>query len=386
MKHSKKSITVSQRDSQDPAQLRVLLAGHLPPPIGGVAAYYQSLLSSSLPERVNLKFVQTSTHNRDFSQSGRATISNLIEAVRDCGRFLRAVISYRPQLCHISTAFGLSFLKHGICVIIARVLGSRVLLHPHCSLSTLYSDRPEWWRYWFSQVIRLTDGVIALSSEWKLVSKIVPGSRVYLLQNAINLAPYQSIAQERLSHPLREDIRILYLGYIGKAKGSFDLLDTALRMSSQGVDTSFDLVGSEMRPGELDLLKQQIIAGNLSGVVRIHPPVLGAEKLNCFRNADIFVYPSYSEGMPMAVIEAMASGLPIVATNVGGLPDMVESGVNGFLVDTGCPDQMADALLKIITNPPLLQSMQKKSAQIAAKRFDIEQHVLKLVDIYAQSI
>jgi glycosyltransferase involved in cell wall biosynthesis len=88
----------------------------------------------------------------------------------------------------------------------------------------------------------------------------------------------------------------------------------------------------------------------------------------------------------MAVIEAMASGLPIVATNVGGLPDMVESGVNGFLVDTGCPDQMADALLKIITNPPLLQSMQKKSAQIAAKRFDIEQHVLKLVDIYAQSI
>lgn len=379
--------SMSKNNRKDSAKIRVLLAGHLPPPVGGIATYYQSLLSSSLPERVTLFFVQTSTHSRDLSQSGRATFSNLVAAVNDCGRFFRAVLSHHPQICHIGTAFGLSFIKHSLCVLIARAFGSRVLLHPHCSLSILYTDRPGWWRWLFRRAINLTDGVIALSSEWTQVSQIVPGSRVFFLQNAIDLAPYQSIAQERMAHPKQDGgVHILYLGYFGRAKGSFELLEAAQRISSEGVEAFFDLVGSEMVSGELDLLLQQIDAANLNRIVKIHPPVFDAEKLACFREADIFVYPSYYEGMPMAVIEAMASGLPIVATRVGGLPDLVKQGVNGILVEPGRSDQLADALRKVATDPQLSHSMQDKSAQIAREQYDIEQHVLKLVEIYAQSI
>jgi len=387
MRPFKKFLVKSQRDRQDSAKLRVLLAGHLPPPIGGMATYYQSLMSSSLPERINLLFVQTSTHNREFPQSGRATLSNFVAAVKDCGRFFRAVVSHRPQICHIGTSFGLSFVKHSICIVIARVFGNRVLIHPHCSLSALYLDRPRLWRWYFRQVIRLTQGVIALSSEWMQVSQIVPGTQVYFLHNAINLAPYRSIAQERLTRPQKNCVvHILYMGNIGQAKGSFDLLKSAQWISSKGIEASFELVGSEMRPGELDRLHQQIDAAGLSKVIKIHSPVLGAEKLACFQDADVFAYPSYSEGMPMAVIEAMASGLPIVASNVGGLPDLVEEGVNGILVEPGHSDWLAAALLKIITDAQLRHSMQKKSAQIASEQYDIEHHVLKLVDIYAQSI
>lgn len=376
-----------QINRQQSLKLRVLLSGHLPPPVGGIATYYQSLLGSSLPERVILSFVQTSTHNRELSQSGRLTISNLLAAVKDCSRFFRAILSHRPQICHIGTAIGLSFCKHSICVGIARFFGSRVLLHPHCSLSALYMDRHRCWRWYFRQVIRLTDGVIALSNEWKQILQIAPGCQVYILHNAIDLAPYQRIAQDRFENPKRDgDVKILYLGHLGQAKGSLDLLEAAKHIDCEGIKTFFDLVGDELRPGELDHLRQGITKANLHTIIRLYPPVTGEEKLACFRNADIFVCPSYSEGLPMTVIEAMASGLPIVASNVGGLPDLVREGVNGILVDPGCPDQLADAIIKVITDTMLRHSMAEKSAQIAIEKYDIEQHVLKLIDIYAQFI
>jgi len=369
------------------AKTKVLLAGHLPPPMGGIASYYQNLLSSSLPKRIKLKFVQTSTQNRELSQSGRFTILNFFDALKDCNRFLMAVLSHRPQICHIGTAFGLSFLKHSICIFIARFFGSRVLIHPHCSLSALYFDRSKWWRWIFCQVIRLSAGVIALSSEWQQILEIAPGSRVYLLQNAINLTSYQTIAQSRFENSRQDDdVVILYLGYIGKAKGSFDLLKAARVINSKAIKACFNLAGDELRPGELDHLQREIVNAKLNHMVKIQPPVIDEEKLAVFREADIFVYPSYSEGLPMAVIEAMASGLPIVATHVGGLPDLVREGVNGILVEPGCPTKLATALGKFILDPQLRHTMGTRSSQIASEEYDIEQHVLKLVDIYAKTL
>jgi glycosyltransferase involved in cell wall biosynthesis len=372
---------------KDQTKIRVLLAGHLPPPAGGIATYFQSLLNSSLPERVHLSFVQTSSHNRVLSQTGRMSLLNLFAAFQDCIRFFRSVLVHRPQICHIGTAFGLSFLKHSVCVLFARILGCQVLLHPHCSFSAIYSDRPAWWRWWFRRIINLTAGVIIISSEWKHLADIVPKSRVYFLQNAIDLSEYQKIAQDRLLNPkMNGDVHILYLGYIGRDKGSYDLLGTAERFSWDHFRASIDLIGSELAPGELERLRQQIERDQLTEIVRLHQPVYDEAKLDFFGKADIFVYPSYHEGMPMAIIEAMACGLPVVGTRVGGIPDLIQDGVNGILVDPASPDQLAEALIKIASDPQLSFSMQKNGAKIANERYDIKQHVAKLVEIYAQSI
>jgi hypothetical protein len=111
----------------DEVKPRILIAGHLPPPMGGIATYYQSLLNSSLPEKVDLHFVETSSQKRTLAQTGSLSFSNLISAFSDCSRFAKAVIRHRPRLTHIATAFGLSFVKHSVCVMIARLFGSRVL-------------------------------------------------------------------------------------------------------------------------------------------------------------------------------------------------------------------------------------------------------------------
>jgi glycosyltransferase involved in cell wall biosynthesis len=355
--------------------------------MGGIGAYYLSLMNSSLPNRINLKFVCTSSQTRSLAQSGNFTFSNLISAIHDCLRFTKGVIQHRPQLTHIATAFGLSFIKHSLCVVIARLLGSRVLLHPHCSIDRLYTDHGKGWRWYFRQVIWLTDGVITLSKEWDALSTIVPGCAVYFLPNAIDLSEFRKIAQERRSRTIvHSPLKIFYLGCLGKVKGTFDLLDAAKEAAAMNLPVIFDLVGEELNPGEINQLQAQIDEAGIGNVISLHPPVIGPAKLDFFREADIFVYPSYSEGMPMAVIEAMASGLPIIATRVGGLPDLVCDGLNGILIEAGSADQFVRAIQKLTANPDIRFAMQLASYQRAVENFDIEALVPRLIDIYHKAL
>ena len=371
--------------SFDQAKLRILVSGHLPPPMGGVATYYQSLLNSSLPQQVDFCFVETSSQRRTLSQSGLFTFSNLISAITDCGRFTKAVIKHRPQLTHIGTAFGLSYVKHSVCVLIARLFGSRVLLHPHCGFSALYTNQPRWWQWFFRRIIRFTNGVVTLSSEWNQLITIVPGCAVYYLPNAIDLTAYRTATLKRRvveqNPPL---LKVLYLGYLGKAKGSFDLVEAAKEILAKNIPVKIDLVGEELAKGEVERLKKQIDQTGLGNVVSLHPPVIGSKKIEMLLEADIFIYPSYCEGMPIAVIEAMASGLPIISTRVGGLPDLVKDGINGILVEAGHPDQLVRAILYLSLNPDQRFAMQMNSFQSAINNFDIEKLVPRLVNIYSK--
>lgn len=365
------------------SKLNVLVAGALPPPMGGVGFYYQTLLDSNLTELVNLHFVQTSTQNRELSSSGKVTAFNFIAALQDCWRFSSAIIWHRPQLAHISTASGLSLLKHSLCILVARLFGCRVLLHPHCSLPALYHERSRWWRWYFRKVIYLTDGIVALSKEWLELGSIIPGRKVYYLPNAINLRLYHEVAVNHLSKAqLKNPCKVLYLGYLGKAKGSFDLLDAAITIHTRGIKMIFDLVGGEMSHEEWVQLNDKIAASKMEDDFRLHPLTFGAEKVDFFDQADIFVYPSYFEGMPIAVIEAMACGLPVVASNVGGLPDLIKDGVNGILVTPGNPDELASALCTLAGDQSLHHSMALASYKLAYEGFDIDKHVTELVGIY----
>lgn len=364
-------------------EMRILVSGCLPPPIGGMASFYEGLLASSLPTRVHLDFVQTSSQNRMFQKSGRLSFFNIISSVADCLRFFRTVIASQPHIAHIGTAFGLSFVKHGFCVLIARLCGVKVLLHPHCSLTALYTEKSVWWRWYFLKIISLTHGVVALSQEWLRLAVIMPNTSIYILPNAINLKDYCEVALEHLSSnaPLIVP-HVLYLGYLGKAKGSFDLVDAAQKAVQRGILCEFRLIGGELSPGELTSLSKKIKAAGLGKHICIEEPVTGLKKIAAFRWADIFVYPSYNEGLPMAVIEAMACGLPIIASKVGGLPDLITEGLNGLLIDDGCPDQIAKSIERLITNPALRVTMGRRGYERAVQGFDIEDRIQQLISIY----
>jgi glycosyltransferase involved in cell wall biosynthesis len=365
-------------------KLRVLLAGHLAPPLGGIATFCQALLDSSLADLVDLRFVQTSSQARFLSSSGKATWTNMVEALRDCGRFFRACVAHRPAIAHICTAVGVSFFKNSLCVFLARAMGCRVVLHPHCSFDRLYAG-PRLWQWYCNRIFRLSSGIVVLSKEWFVLRELVPGVKIHYLPNAIDIRPYQEVASRR-SRTGGQAIQLLYLGHLGEVKGTDDLLEAFKIMDIGGDPVALDLVGDFLSEQDEARLVPAAGAVSIPGkAVRLVPPVSGEEKLACFERADVFVFPSHYEGMPMAVLEAMAAGLPVVATSVGGIPELVADGVNGILIAPRAPRDLSAALEKLCKDARLRSEMGHKNI-LLSQDHHIDGYALKLEAIYNQIV
>lgn len=159
-----------------------------------------------------------------------------------------------------------------------------------------------------------------------------------------------------------ERVRILFVGGQFERKGGPDLLEAA---RSLGDDIELDIVTGGETPA--------IPAGVLARVHRGLKPQ-SEELVALYRAADIFVLPSRGDCMPQAVIEAIACGLPVVATRVGAIPEMVTDGVNGYLVPARDPRALAGAIGALVSHPGRRHPMGRHSRVLAQQTYDADQN------------
>jgi glycosyltransferase involved in cell wall biosynthesis len=364
--------------------LRVLITGHVGKPVGGVATFYEALLASRLSHEVQLVFLETSGGETDFRKRGRLSASLVVNGLAVIWRFVKNISSQKPDVVHIWTTHGYSFVKNSVLVGIASVWGFRVVLHVHCGVEALIpSQRPLWRRFVFF-VMRRCRGIIVLSTDWLRIEGVLPRVKVAFIPNAINPAEYISILREESPH-VHHDVTILFLGHIGEQKGVGDLLLAASKMKGKMKEAfRFDLVGESLMGGERERFQEQSQHLGLDGLVRFYEPEYGSAKVARLTTADIFVLPSHSEGMPMVILEAMASGLPIVATRVGGIPDMIMDGETGVMVNPGCPDDLAEAIGRLVDDPHLRFALGTRAREWVQMRFDLDTLVDSLVQLYKE--
>jgi glycosyltransferase involved in cell wall biosynthesis len=112
----------------------------------------------------------------------------------------------------------------------------------------------------------------------------------------------------------------------------------------------------------------------------------GSEDLiNLYQSADIFVLPTFADGLPSAAIEAASTGLPIIASGIGGLPDIVESGRTGYLIEPGDRQGLAGALRELIDNPHIARGLGRAGRARAVERFDARTNAGRIIDL-AQTV
>lgn len=124
------------------------------------------------------------------------------------------------------------------------------------------------------------------------------------------------------------------MGEIGKRKGCFDIPDILEKANLRGLDATMVFAGAGSREDE-EALKKELAKRNLDKNVKFAGWVNGREKTKLLEESRIFLFPSYNEGMPMAVLEAMAYGLAVVTTRIGGIPNLITDGQTGFLAKPG---------------------------------------------------
>lgn len=207
---------------------------------------------------------------------------------------------------------------------------------------------------------------------------IVPDGRVYTFTNCISSDSFSPTSIHRLSN----GVRALFMGSIGPRKGAFDLIVALGRLKSRGCVFPVWIAGYEEREGDLPKAQIQLEELHLAESCKLTGAVLGEKKAELFEKTNLFILPSYNEGLPMAILEAMTAGMAVVSTPVGGIPEVVRDGYNGFLVQPGNIDALAEKLEILVRDPKLCQIMGQRSREIIERELDVKPYVERLVLLY----
>jgi len=201
--------------------------------------------------------------------------------------------------------------------------------------------------------------------------RYLPGCDIHLLHNAV---PVEAAAHVHATNG--GPVRVVYLGHFLKLKGIYDLVEAIPKIRAQAPDIKFLLCGLHQVEQVRELCQRR---GAMPVIERLGP-ISFAERWTVLRNADIFVLPSYEEGLPVTVLEAMAVGLPIIATPVGGIPQVVKDEVNGFLIQPGDIEALVERVLRLAKDPALRQRMGKSNQARITEEFDAAPFVKKLAN------
>jgi glycosyltransferase involved in cell wall biosynthesis len=156
-------------------------------------------------------------------------------------------------------------------------------------------------------------------------------------------------------------LELLFVGAYGRRKGCPELIDALARARASGLDVRLRIVGKEDHKGEDDALRSRIRAHDLDGAVEFAGVRTASEMPSAYRDADAICLPSRQEGLPMALLEAMAFGLPVLATPVGGIPDLVADGDTGLLVAPGNVEELANAIATLAGDRQLRRQMGERA-------------------------
>ncbi len=189
----------------------------------------------------------------------------------------------------------------------------------------------------------------------------------------------------RRSVPHREPggaFQLLYVGRMVPVKGQSVLLEAVATLRSEGLDVRATFVGDGPRR---EALAGRAADMGLDGAVEV-PGAVGQDEIRgYYEAADAFVLPSFAEGVPVVLMEAMALELPVVSTQVAGVSELVDDGVNGFVVPPGRADLLADAIRRLATDPELAREMGRRGREKVAAEFDIRQAAARLAPLFERA-
>lgn len=292
-------------------------------------------------------------------------------------KILFSMLFFRPEIVHIHMSYKGSFFRTYIIHKLCYAFGIRDIIHLHGSeFKQWYDDSNHRTQNRIKKLLRECDKMVVLGSTWKSrVLEIEPKTQIIVVNNTVPIPT--KVAQWSNSK-----FQVLFLGVLIKRKGVDNFIE-AISLLSNGVrrgNISFVIAGTGE---EEDRLKKKCHDLKLDDIVTFTGWIDGKKRGKLILESHLLVLPSYNEGLPMAVLEAMSFGLPIVATDVGDIQEAVVEGENGYLTTPGESEKLAVAMSKIINAEKVdWERLSNMSHQIAEKKFNDSNYKKIFVHIY----
>jgi glycosyltransferase involved in cell wall biosynthesis len=341
--------------------LKVLVVGQTPPPYGGSPIMVERLLKSKMPGvkliHVRVGFV---SHIKDH---GKVNLWKILHVFTLIARIIYHRIVDRPQILYYLPAGPnrVTLLRDIPILISTRWLFEKTVFHYQLAgISELCERLSVWQRWLYRRAYFGADAAIRLCEDTPEDGKLLAAKREYVIPNAIeDPCLDRSIARRDLAPDSDDALRILFVGMLRESKGVMVLIEACAKLAARGVPFHVEVMGQWKSEEFAARVKQRIEQLGLGKHVRFLGVMIGEEKFAAYRRADVFCFPTFfnSEAMPVVLVEAMASGLPVVATRWRGIPSVVVEGETGLLVEPHDPDAVADRLAVLAEDIHLRERM-----------------------------
>ena len=348
--------------------MKVLMVVPDPMVKGGIAAVVNGYRGSILEKENQITYIESYRDGSKWQKLGKACSAYW--------QFIKVIRKDRPDVVHIHSSFGPSFYRKMPFILWSARKKIPVVNHIHgAEFDVFYEKASEWKRKLIRKIYNQCSVVIVLSEEWKTrIRQIVPEDKIEIIENYCKMP-------ENIFWEQRNPAQVLFLGELGKRKGCYDIPVIFERTLKEVPDARLVMAGD----GEMEQLKQAFDERNILQSVTFPGWVRGEEKEKLLQESAVFLFPSYHEGMPMAVLEAMGYGLGIVTTKVGGIPKLIQDGRNGFCKEAGDVDALTEALLYLLKNEAGRRNMGSAARKLANEKYGLEGHLQKLQKVYEKA-
>lgn len=342
---------------------RVLIIGPTPPPYHGVSVATGNVLTSLTQSANGFRVLHLDTADRrDISNIGRVDWQNIWLAGKHAARFLLFLLRKRPDVVYVPISQAtLPFLRDCLFLFPARWTKTKTVVHLHGSyFRTFYESSPRWMQWIARNALRHVACAIVLGEGLRdRFAGILPPERVQVVPNGIP----DLFAGGRNGSRRGGPKRVLLLSSLMPEKGLHLLLEAIPRVLTATSNVKFVLAGPWYREADRRHTLAFLRRYGLEGHVEMNGPVGPEQKRALLESADVFVLPTFNEGHPISILEAMCAHLPVIGTRVGCIPETLRDGHNGFLINPR-PDELAERLCQLLRDDALRARMGQASREM----------------------
>lgn len=341
--------------------MRILMIGPDAKAKGGIATVIMNFKRHFQSENQQIHYMTTWKEGSFFTRM-KATIQSIL-------RIRKTIRHDEIDIVHVHMAQQGSFFRKSLLIWQAKK-ECQVVLHMHASqFDVFYKNSNSITKKYIRWILSKPDKVVVLSDEWANFYNTLTTVPVTVIENAVPMPAHNMYDSDSRD--------IIMFGRIGERKGSYDILAIAKNIQVTCPDVRIYLYGD----GETEEVGEQIEAQGLDNVILGGWIDDDAKKI-ILQAAVLHVLPSYHEGLPMAILETMAHGIPNLSTYVGGIPQAIQDGVNGMLIDAGDTFQLEREIIQFLNKKEMRERYSKAAYETIQTRFAMEPYQQKWEEIY----
>lgn len=341
---------------------KVLMIGPARSVHGGISGVVNNYYEAGLQEKIELCYIGTMVEGskpRKLLQAGCALVC-----------FAAKLPFYR--IVHVNVASDASFARKSYFIRLAKLFGKKLVIHQHGGdIENFYQKQPERGQKRIREIFNKADVLLVLSPVLEqFFRELAEPSKVTLFPNAV--------IQPQFTEKSYGQQKLLFLGRLCREKGLAELFSILPELHEEFPRMHLYLGGiweDEALHTQAEQMKEYVTE---LGWIR------GNEKREYLQSCDIFVFPTYFEGQPVSVLEAMAYRCGIVASAVGGIPQMIADGQTGLLTEPKDKESLKSALRKLLAEPELCRTLGEAAGEKVKREFSLEKSVSRLTEIYRE--